>query len=250
METFFTNVAPKTIATREGSCDVPIVYRDASQFGVFFVIDLARARRMIGDRAIEPWPVMGRAVGAIYAWDYRDSSVGAYGEVGLGIQSRRRGSKPSLVKLATDMGADDDQGIWVVSLPVTTQGAYAAGVEIWGYPKYVTDITTDFDDAEASVTLGAELRLKLTSSWGPTLAGQPIVTYTERDGRLIRTRIDVDHRVRWGSGRGARLDVIGDGPTAKAARELGLDRAPIVASFRVDRFRAKLPAGVDLGPIR
>ena len=251
MDAFLEAVPQKPHATRGGPCALPILYRDASQFGVFFRLDLGRAAALIGkDRRVEPWPIFGKAVAAIYAWDYRDSTVGAYGEVGLGIQCRRAGTRPRLLKLATDMGAQDDQGIWVVDLPVTTEGARDAGVDVWNYPKYVTPIATKWQDDGASVTLGDELSLTIGPLGGPTMKAQPVVTYTERDGRLLRTRIDVDHRVRWGGGGSAKLTIRGDGPMARSARALGLESAPIVAAFRTDGFRARLPAGIDLGPSR
>lgn len=227
---------------------MPIHYRDASQFGVFFRVEMARARKAMAPASIEPWPIFGKAVAAIYVWEYRDSSVGSYGEVGLGIQARRVGTRPSVVRLGLDMGADDNQGIWVVSLPVTTQAAHDAGVDLWGYPKYVTPIETKFTPTESSVVLGTELRLTLPSPGGPTMRAQPVVTYTAKSGTLIRTRIDVDHRVRWGTGSGAKLTITGDGPLARAANALGLDGAAPVAAFRTDGFRAILPAGNELGP--
>lgn len=246
MDGFYAAQTPHP--TRNGTCALPIHYRDASQFGVFFRVDLARARAAVTSAAIEPWPIFGKAVAAIYVWEYRDSSVGSYGEVGLGVQARRVGTRPSVVRLGLDMGADDDQGIWVVSLPVTTQAAHDAGVDLWGYPKYVTPIETRFDAAESSVVLGSELRLSLPSPRGPSMRAQPVVTYTARSGKLLRTRIDVDHRVRWGTGSGAKVTLVGDGPLSRAARALGLDGATPVAAFRTDRFRAILPAGVELGP--
>src|SRR6185369_13038339 len=113
MDTFLDAVPQKAHATRSGTCALPILYRDASQLGVFFRVDLGRAAERVGrERRIEPWPIFGKAVAAIYAWDYRDSTVGTYGEVGLGIQCRRVGTRPGLLRLATDMGAQDDQGIW------------------------------------------------------------------------------------------------------------------------------------------
>jgi len=253
MDVFFSapEAAQSPHSTRSGPCDLPIHYRDASHFGAFFRVELSKARQLVGpDRVIEPWPILGRAVAAIYVWEYRDSSVGSYREVGLGIQCRIKGKRPSVVRLGLDMGADDAQGIWVLNLPVTTQAAHDAGVDLWGYPKYVTPIETRFQAAESSVTLGSELTLSLPRPSGPTLAGQPVVTYTERQGRLIRTRIDVDHRARWGLGGGARLSLEGEGPLARSARALGLDGLSPVAAFRVDGFRARLPVGVDLGPAR
>lgn len=250
MSDAFLDAIPQRSATlSSGTCDVPILYRDASQIGVFFRVDLDRARDVVGrSSTVEPWPILGKAVAAIYAWEYRDSTVGSYGEVGLGVQCRKKGARPSLARLALDMGDDDDQGIWVASLPVTTEAACRAGIELWGYPKYVAPIETTFVAGEASVRLGDELALRVPAASGPRLPGQPIVTYTAREGRLVRTRIDVDHRARWGGGGGAHLELRDEGPTARLARRLGLDRARIVASFRVDRFRARLPLGRDVGP--
>lgn len=243
----FLDVPQVRVGTGAAACDLPILYRDGSQFGVFYAVDLARARALVTSSAIEPWPVLGRAFAAIYVWEYRDSTIGSYGEVGLGIQCRRVGSRPSLPRLGYDMGAQDDQGIWVVSLPVTTQAAFDAGVAIWGYPKYVSPIATRFRHDGAAVELGGELELSIGSLFGPSLRGQPVVTYTALGGHLQRTRIDVDHRARWGSGRSARLVLQSDGPTSRAASALGLDEMKPVAAFRVDRFRARLTTGVDLG---
>src|SRR5262245_12409913 len=112
MDAFFDAVQQSPARTSAGTCDLPILYRDASQFGVFFRIELERARALLAGTTIEPWPVLGAALGAIYVWEYRDSTVGSYNEVGLGIQARRRGTSPSLVRLGLDMRAQEDQGIW------------------------------------------------------------------------------------------------------------------------------------------
>jgi hypothetical protein len=251
MDDFFSAVSQRPHTTRSGTCELPILYRDASQLGTLYLVDLGRARDLLAEvSAIEPWPVLRKAIGALYAWEYRDSTVGSYAEVGLGVLARRKGTRPSLARLVLDMGAQDDQGVWVASLPVTTQAAFEAGVDLWGYPKYVTRIETRFEHERARVTLGDEIEVEVGRLSGPLLRAQPVVTYTERAGRLIRTRIDVDHHVRWGLGSSVRLTLRGDGPLANAARRLGLGEARILAAFRTDGFRARLPIGVDLGPAR
>ena len=104
-----------------------------------------------------------------------------------------------------------------------------------------------FEAERAWVRLGNELTVSIGKLRGPRLRAQPVTTFTARDGRLLRSVIRVDHQVQWGTGRSARLEITGDGPMARSARELGLDRARIVAAFRTDRFRAQLPAGADVG---
>ena len=248
MDGFFDGVRQTPEAISTGTCNLPILYYDASQFGVFFRIEIARARALLEGTSIEPWPVFGAALGAVYVWEYRDSTVGKYNEIGVGIQARRRGSRPSLVKLGLDMRAQEDQGIWVVNLPVTTEGAFRAGVDVWGYPKYVSPITTRFDDTGASARLGDEVELSMGRLRGPKKA-LPVVTYTGRAQRLIRTVIDVEGQVTLGAASSVKLRVIGDGPTARSIERLGLERAPKLAAFRTDRFRAILPAGADVGSL-
>ena len=247
--TFFAAAPQRPHALSEGSCDLPIHYRDGSWCGLFYRVDLEAARALMKGLSIEPMPILGAATAAVYAWEYRDSSVGSYGEVGLGIQARRVGSRPSVVGLGWDMSANDDQGIWVVTLPVTTEAAFRAGVELWGYPKYVTPIETRFDDHGARVRLGDELTLSLGGVRGMR-RGLPVVTYTSREGTLVRTSITTAIAPKLGLPRDGKIEIHGAGRTADAARALGMDSRAPIAAFHTNRFVATLPIGKDLGPIR
>src|SRR5262245_12443168 len=95
------------VAQSSRAAELPIVYRDGSWCGLFYLVDMARAVDACSGLDVEPWPIFGRALAAIYAWEYRDSSIGAYNEVGIGIQTRRRGRRPSLTRLALDMRAQE-----------------------------------------------------------------------------------------------------------------------------------------------
>jgi len=248
MDDFFGGVSQTRHDTSKGGCDLPILYRDGSVVGCFFLVPREPANRLLEHTSIEVWPLLGRALVLLFAWEYRDSTVGTYGEVGLGIQARRRGSRPSLLRLGMDMRAQEDQGVWVQNLPVTTPEAFVAGVELWGFPKYVTPIETDFA-TRARIKLGDELELDVGPMRGPTTKGLPTVTYTSKAGQLIRTVITVGHKLRWDIGTDTRLSLRGAGPTAESARALGLDRARPACVFRSDAFRAQLPAGTAVGPI-
>ncbi len=247
MSSFFESAPQVTQPLSSGSCDLPIHYRDGGWCGLFYRVALPAAQALCTGLDIEPWPIFGAAVAAIYAWEYRDSSVGSYGEVGIGLQVRRRGARPSVVKLGVDMSADDNQGIWVASLPVTTQAAFDAGVELWNYPKYVTPITTRFDASGAHVRLGDELELTLGGVRG-FRRNLPVVTYTARQGVLLRTHITTDCLVRLGLPVGASLKVLGDGPSARIIQALGMAERSPLAAFHTNAFRAILPLGKGVGP--
>jgi hypothetical protein len=244
IDTFFEGVAQTEHPTSQGACALPILYRDCEWFGLFYRVDLAKARALVPDTRIEPWPIFGKAVLALFVYQYHDTSIGPYGELGVGFQCRRAGSAPSLFKLARDMGAQDTQGVWVTNLPVTTPAACAAGRELWGYPKYVTSITTEFTAEAASVRLGDELNIVLPTPQLIKLKGQATTTFTARGDDLVRTVVGVDHDLTWGSGNGTKLELLGEGPTATTLRALGVQELNPLAAARCDGFRAILPAGV------
>lgn len=243
-----SDVTQKPHATSLGTCDLPAVYRDGGQLGLMYRSDLDRARALLEGTTLEPWPMLGAAMTTLQAWTYRDSSIGAYDEVGLGIFARKKGSRPSLLRFGLDMRAQEDQGIWVVTLPVTTEAAFVAGVELWGYPKYVSPITSDFGEREARVRLGDELEITVESGLKARIPSVPIVTFTNRGGRLIRTVIDTHMHLGVTRGRTGSVKILGKGRTSDAFVALGLEGAEPMLAFRTDAFRAVLPEGKDVGP--
>lgn len=233
-----------------GSVEVPIVYTAGDWCGVLYRVDLARAQPFCEALEVEPWPVWGSAVVGLYAWEYKETSIGPYAEVGVGVLVRRRGQKPSLLRLALDMSAQDAQGFLVLSLPVTTENACNAGKELWGYPKYVTRINTEFDDRSARVRLGSELELELGSVRGVPRR-LPIVTFTELNGRLVRTAIDVRSTPTLGVPSRSSLRLLGgDGPTGEIVRALGLHEISPSLAFHSRSFVATLPLGNAMGASR
>ncbi|MEZ4266887.1 MAG: acetoacetate decarboxylase family protein [Myxococcota bacterium] len=240
---FFATVRQVEVPTSAGPCALPILYRDASLIGAFFRVDPALAGACLPAGDLEPLVALGKATVFLCAFEYRDTTVGVYNELGLAVLAKRAGSRPSLMRLALDLRAQPEQALWVASLPVTTPEACAAGKEIWGYPKYVTEITTDFGENTAAIEIPGELRYVQPSTRGLTTQGVPFVTFTRKDGVLIRTVIETSHPVRWSSGSSSRLDLTGSGQTADLCRALGLDGASPSLVFRGDALRAILPAG-------
>lgn len=238
-----SNVQPSSAS----SVELPIEYRAGDWCGLLYRVDLARARPFCDALDLEPWPVLGSAVVGMYAWEYKDTSIGPYAELGIGLLSRRRGSAPSLLRLALDMSAQAAQGLLVLSLPVTTEAACNAGRELWGYPKYVTRITTEFDDRTARVRLDSELELELGPVYGLERR-LPIVTFTECSGQLLRTSIDVRSTPTLGVPSRASLRLLGGaGRTATIVQALGLHERKPVLAFHSRAFRATLPRGEVVG---
>lgn len=232
------------------SASLPIQYRDGTLLGLLYRVPARECEGPLQGLALEPFAALGQVTVLVCVFEYRDTSIGAYNELGIAVHAKRKGSSPRLLGAALDMRAQEEQALFVATLPVTTEGACRAGIELWGYPKYVTPIDTRFDERESHVRLGDELEITAPAGLGPLTKGFPFVTYSVRDGQLVRTVVEVDHHVRWGGGKGTSIRLVGPGQTSEVARALGLDRYSPMAVFRTDRMRATLPAGRLLGPAK
>ena len=244
---FFAPVSRTPRNTRAGVCDVPILYWDAGMVGLLYRVAPERTRGLVSED-FEPWVVFGKAIAMFCFFEYRQTSIGPYGEVGLGLLVKRKGSSPSLLRALADMRKETDCGLHVINLPVTSESACAAGKEIWGYPKYVTPMETSFRPHGVRFALGREIVMTMGASGKMATAGLPFVLYSVSDeARILRTVIDVDHRQRWGGAGTVKIEVTGDGPTARTVKALGLDAAAPMLAFRTDGMRSILPAGTDMG---
>ena len=213
---------------------------------MFYRVDPKLARGVLNDPRVEPFVLFGKAVVLVASFEYRDTSIGPYGEFGIGVVCKRVGTSPSVLSYAFDMIGAKDTGIYVVNLPVTDEGARVAGIDLWGYPKYVTEIDTDFDDTGVRVGLRGELEIECTQprNRGFRAKGMPFITLTtDLSGQLVRTVITFDSHVRWGGAGRVNLRLTGEGPSAQTARALGLHQQAPSFVFRTDRLRAVLPEG-------
>ncbi|MEI7891817.1 MAG: acetoacetate decarboxylase family protein [Myxococcales bacterium] len=241
----FFEVPRTTYRTAEGAVEVPILYYDVSTLTAFFLVPRANAVTALDGTGLEPGLAFGqRALVALSFYEYRDTSVGVYNEVGTAVFAARRGERRHWLTPA----------VWVVDLPVTTAAAYAAGREIWGYPKFVTTIGfqlhgRDFEGVVDSPSgRGPIMTLAGRMGLGVPAPALSFDTYTRQGGTLLRTHIDVRGMNK--AHRGGTLRVKLGTSTHKMVdnlRMLGLDEARPVVVLQTDRFQSKLHAGMAIG---
>jgi len=242
---FFDGVRQSEQRTSAGAAELPILYRDASVAQLYYRVRPALAAATLPE-GLEPLVVAGRALVVLAIFDYRETTIGPYGELGLAVMAKREGARISWRRaLRTRFVAPQTLGLHVLNLPVTMERARAAGVELWGYPKYVTSIDTDFDARGLRCRLGDELRLEILGRRGLVAGGLPMCTLSASDGRWLRTVVRTSGRGRWSRAR-VRTDLRGEGPTRTTFERLGLDRTQPSALFVCERFQAILPLGEDV----
>jgi hypothetical protein len=243
-----------TRETTEGLVTLPILYYDVSCVVALFEADLEGVRALLEGTGLAAGARVGpRAIVAMAFYDYRHTTVGAYREVGTAILAVRRGEPPPVFPLAHMLAPLPRRrmGAYVVDLPVTTAAANAAGRELWGYPKFITDITFRlhdrlFDCAVLDPDTPTSRICQMEGRMGPGVPAPPmsLMTYSQLDGAMMRTHVDVRGRV---SARSAGDLTLRVGPSehrmAQNLRRLGLDGAHPKLVTTTDRFQSKLHAG-------
>ncbi len=228
---------------------LPIVYREGSQLGLVYRIKPEVAAAALSDLPFEPLILWGKALVVLGAFEYRDTDIGPYAEIGLCMYVKRPGSSPSKLQVLRKTRVVEDVAMYVFNLPVNTDLACRAGMALWGYPKYVSEIQTSFTPNRVDIQLGQEFRLSHERGWGLPWKAIPFITYSILEQRLLRTITEVDHPVQIGGARTVKLTLLGKGPTASKMRALGLEHMQPTLAFRTDGLRSILPAGKDMGPI-
>jgi hypothetical protein len=255
----FFRVPRATHTTSCGPVELPILYYDVSTLTAFFAVAREHAEAALAGTGLAPVLLTReRALAGLGFYEYRDTSVGAYNEVGLGLPVvPLRGESPRVPLI--DLLRQPSRrraGFYVLDLPVTTEVACAAGRELWGYPKFVTDISFELGGGRfrcgVADPAGGPPLIELAGALGPAVPAPPMsmVIYSHLGTRDLRTQVDVRGHSRLHGGRGLTL-AISDAHhvMARHARALGLDGARPLAVLETSRFQSRLNAGSDY-PLR
>jgi hypothetical protein len=231
--TFFAGIAQEDLPIRDFVARSPLFYREAHVMGGFFTADLAWAQALLPTsrhRALRLLP--GRTVIGVHCLEYRHSDIGPYNEVAVAV-AVRCGRWPGLDAAALARAALTERyHAYVATLPVTTAAALHGGVDVFGYPKFLADIsfsatathrTCRVRDRETGELIlevcGARLRTRCFRQDVPRdrLKVMTLSTYPVKDGQTLEARLLVnqiergisvgraDLCVRVGPGAGAPL---------------------------------------------
>ena len=257
--TFF-DVPQRGFETSIGAVELPIFYYDASMVQAFFWCDLDRAATALDGTGLRPTRFIGgRTVVGVGFYEYRDTSIGSYNEVGVALVVSPAHVEAPRLPILNFLRGESGQivGSYVLDLPVTTREAYIAGRELWGLPKFVGDIPVAISGRQFNCAVldpaGGEplVSLQGACSHGPTVDAFDLLLYSHLDDGLFKTRVDLACRLVTGHGRGAQLQVsASDHRMATNLRGLGLAGARPFLVQATDSFRSRLNSGVRIGTWR
>ncbi|MDE2402901.1 MAG: acetoacetate decarboxylase family protein [Burkholderiales bacterium] len=240
-----------------GEIDLPILYYDCSVVMAIFLVDADKAAAAVRDVALTVVPIAGgKALVGVAFYEYRETAIGPYNEVGVAIVVAPKGQRLPRLPWWSLVGALDKNplGFHIVDLPVTTDAACSAGREAWGYPKFVTPIAfasegqrfrgvvTDPQDQSDLLTLEGRIGMGLP---GPLL---DLALYSRLNGQVLRTLVNTRGGAQLAMGGGLQLKVSASSrhPMAERLRMLGLDGARPLCVSHSDRLQLRLNAGAPI----
>lgn len=249
----FFQYATTVFETSEGPFTLPMFFYETEMFFAVFVVDRARAQEITGAEDLDAVDIgQGKALAAIACYNYKNCSIKPYKEVGLAIASVPKGAKAPDDPMATMLGDPDasHMAFYVANLPVTTQQAVAAGIEAWGFPKFLAQIDYRLDgnrfDCSTANPDGSGAIFRLSGEAGPGVPAPSMQTayFTRLDGKTLRL-----HGITRGQTRAClpgslKLEVqASDHPMARNLRHLGLNGASPDQVIFAPQIQIRLTAG-------
>lgn len=250
---FFEQIAHVDIPWGDRTICCPVFYYDVTTLSAQFLASIERVREALPSPRMYPLRVTPwHCVVSISAFEYRDTDLGPYNEVLIGIPFVL--DEPSPLFTGVLRRAPAVPQLYIRHLPVTTEMARDAGVEFAGFPKFIAEIEFERGDERVACHVREDGRhiLSLSIRKGvprstPRWRMHPIAV---REGRILRCEFIVSER-RSVEGRdvaGARVE-LGDHPITRELREWKLGRmlayqhaprhqailSPILESLAVDR---------------
>lgn len=226
MEDIFAGVKFEEIEFKGVRIRFPIRYFDLSSIVGAFPAPVAKVQEVLPSDKLKPvQPMPGTAIVALVAEEFRAVDViGPYNEFGvmIPVAYETAGNVPGL------------PGLYVLHLPVTSEEARLSGVEIYGFPKFLADISFEQAGeihrcrvrAEEKDIITMEVRKSATEP-----QSEDIYYYAVKDGQLLRTLIRTQGQNSTSYIRGGASYTLGDHPIAEELLALEMDRTSVMHQY-------------------
>jgi hypothetical protein len=250
MASFFDNTRPaKKISIGENTYDLPILYKRDDFMGLYYTADANRVKSILPTPRLHPITLPnGRAIVAIAAYNYQETSIGTYGEVVSGIPCVH-GMKPLPFTGVLPVLMESRYpgfGVLVHHLPVTKIVARDAGRKIWGYTKFIANMHFELTPEHLECRMHEDdqhiLSFRVIRRGIYSVDTKPIITYSVKDRQLIKTIIPQKGTKRICLKTDGCFLKLGDHPVSKSLETLDLSEKPLMSIYYPERW-AILPEG-------
>ncbi|MDZ4277696.1 MAG: acetoacetate decarboxylase family protein [Dehalococcoidia bacterium] len=214
---------------------LPVEVRDATAAVAYYLVSAGAAQRLVEQTGLRVARVVpGRTLCTIGTMVYKDGDLGPYHEIAVTFFVYEQGARP-LPLLGAAIGfLRGSVAAYIHQLPVDGEFTCAAGRTIWGFPKFMSEISVTTDGAEQTAVLNVDgehvLTQRMATGGTRSFRNRRQISYAHRDGVLYRTP-----SVMSGAEIGARLGgaslELGPHPIADELRALGLPKKALFSTY-------------------
>lgn len=231
-----------------GDLHLPILYYNTTACFLSYRVSLEAIRTLLPD-GLEALTIPGGyGLATLAFFHYVDTSVGPYNEMGLAVAAYARGQRlRAWNPLQSTMPC-----MHVLDLPVTTDAAFNAGRQVWGYPKTIEPIQVSIRGRQLDFSVGTvktkEPTLRVQATIGMGLPGRApdMRTISILNGKAINTHITMRGSMNIHRCSAISTVISGESQLAIHLRALELQHArPLVVQLG-QGIRAVLPEGMPV----
>jgi len=216
---------------------LPVFYYDNTSMTAIYTASTSRVRELLPHPAMKPIEIYpGKCLTAFTAFEYRKTDIDPYNEFSISfLISFKNPQIPGLTAVRQMSRRYFSAFVW--QLPVTTEIARRGGVELYGYPKFLADITFQKgkDWMECDLTEEGKKILSLRGKVLQTSRGKitRYTTYSVLDEIPLAANVFVDpiEFSQSSDKQAASLDLGAGHAISEALRGIGLGKAPVMYQF-------------------
>jgi hypothetical protein len=231
-ETFFDQVELEELEVSGHRVQAPFRYLDWSSITAHFPAPVAKVQELLPSGKLVPAQLRpGTAVVTLIAMEYREMvDLEPYNEFAVAVPVLY---EPGLNIPALPLlfpGWFKGFGLYVHHLPVTTEQARVGGVEIYGFPKFLAEISFEEtgDSVRSQLTVEGTHVVTLEADKLPAKSRRmELAFYTVKEGKLLRTLVPIQGQIGSTSRGGGASYTLGDHPIAGELRALGLSETAV-----------------------
>ncbi|MCP4627453.1 MAG: acetoacetate decarboxylase family protein [bacterium] len=253
----FFDVTTSSHDTSAGPIQIPSLYRDSSMVTAMFLCECDRvAGKLEGTGLVPAKFLKGKALAILSFYEYRDTTFGPYNEMSFMVLVYPGSSVPKWPASFEFFrkASNRSLGYFFLDLPLTANLPLVAGIELWGLPKFITDVSFQcsegmFEGKIPDPETGEDIvTLKAPFGRGVTMPPMDMAYYSTYEGSLMKTIVNLGSPAKMTSGKGVEITV---GPSRHAMtdnlRDLDLDGAKPIMVQTCDRFIYRLNQGEPIG---
>lgn len=216
---------------------LPVFYYDNTSITAIYTASTSKVKKVLPHSAMNPIEMFpGRCLVAFTAFEYRRTDIDPYNEFSIAfLITFHKLQIPGLTALWQMARRCFTAYVW--KLPVTTEIARFGGVELYGYPKFLADITFDRGKEwiECRLSEKGEKILTLKGKTLPTARGKisRYITYSIVDEIPVTANVVIDplEFAQSRDSQSANLELGAKHPIAEALREIRLSPGPVMYQF-------------------